>query len=430
MIGLKKNIIILFVLLIFPPFVCASSLTLDQCIRRGLTHNPEVKAYELAVAETTQGINEARGAFLPTLSLGYNHSKLNNGSSSERDGDYLDQTSDSFSCRLTQPLFTGLSGVAGLKRARQSQKYRQVELTYMKKQLVKEISISFSSLLYARQRAEQWERSIQRLEQQKNIATAWVEQRLAPRLRLYEIEAVLSNASHELIRARTDQAVASSQLRQWLAYEPNDEVQINGDLQRETALPCFDPDGCYQQALAHRPEIELTRLNLEMARQDAKIIMSRNLPQVNLDASWTDYQRDYKDSLRPNEDRDYYSVSLNMSVNLFQGGKTISAWRRQNIKVDRLRQLQISQRYTIISEVQTQFEQLKESRARIDNDETALASAKEAYEMSAKSAELGIVSIDDLLDSELRLTRTELMLIGSRAALQQSQILLDFVVGH
>ena len=429
MVGLKKNIILLFALLTFPFFVCASPLTLAQCLQRGLTHNPDVRDYELAVDEAGQGINEAWGAFLPTFSLSYTYSQLNSGRSSELDTDFIDQTSDNFSCRLTQPLFAGLAGVAGLKRARQSKIYRQVELIFMKNQLVREISTSFYSFLHAHQRAEQWGKSVHRLEQQKNIAAAWVEQRLTPRLRLYEIEVELSNASHELIRARADKAVATAQLRQWLAYDLNDKVQISGNLQQDTALPCFDLESCYQQALNHRPEIELTKLNLKMAQQDTKIIMARNLPQVNLDASWTDYQRDFEASRYPDDDRDYYSVSLNMSMKLFQGGKNISAWRRQNIKVDRIRQQQISQRNTIISEVQTRFEQLKESRAQIVNADAAITTAREAYKLSAKSAELGVVSLADLLDAELRLTRAEIQLIDSRAALRQSTVQLDFVVG-
>jgi len=428
--GLKKNILIICLLFVLPYPCFASTLTLEQCINRGLTHNPEVEAYRLAIDEASEGINEAWGAFLPTLSIGYNHSELSNGNSSESDTDYLDQNSDNFSCRLTQPLFTGLAGVAGLERARRSLEYRQVELTYMKKQLVREISTSFYSLLYARQRAEQWKKSIQRLEQQKNIATAWVEQRLAPRLRLYEIEVELSNANHELIRARADQAVASSQLRQWLAYEPDYEAEINGDLQQEIILPCLELDGCFQQALAHRPEIELSRLNIEMARQDAKIIMARNLPQVSIDGSWTDYQRDYEDSRYPDNDRDYYSVSLNMSMKLFQGGKNISAWRRQNIKVDRLRQQQLSQRHTIISEVQTRFEQLKESRAGIDNAKNGLVKAREAYNFSAKSVELGILSLNDLLSAEIRLTQAEINKIDAVIAHLQARVWLDYVVSR
>ncbi len=428
---LKLLTLIIIFALLFPVLTIAASLTLQQCINRGLANNPEVKAYQLAVEEAGQGVNEAWGAFLPTLSFNYGYNDLtsnNNGSGITTD--YLDQTSDTFSCRLSQPLFTGLSGIAGLKRARQSKRYRQVESDYMKKQLIKEISTSFYSLLHANQQAVQWEKSVQRLEQQKNIAAAWVKQRLAPRLRLYEVEVEISNARFELIRAKADKAVATAQLREWLAYDPLYDVQIDGSLQLETELPCLDLNGCYQQALDHRPEIELAELNIEMARQDAKIIVARNLPQASLDASWTDYQRDYSDSRIPSDNREYYTVSLNLSIKPFQGGRNVSAWRKQRLAEKRLQQRQISQHDSIISEVQILVEKYKESKALIDTAKNTLSTAREAYELSAKSAELGIVSLDDLLDAELRLTRAEVQLTNSYAALQQAQILLDFALGY
>jgi len=425
---LKKYLFTIIAVLL-PTLLCAAPLTLEQCIERGMTHNPEVKAYQLAIDEAGQSVNEAWGAFLPTLSLNYNHKQLRNGGDDETDNDYLDQRSNSFNCNLSQPLFTGLSGLTGLKRARHSQEYRRVELTYMKKQLIKEISTSFYSLLYARQRAVQWEQSVERLEQQKHIASAWVEQRLAPRLHLYEIEVELSNARHELIRAAADKAVAAAQLREWLAYDPAHEVEISGDLKTESAAPCSDLDHCTQQALEQRAEIRLIELNVAMARQDVKMIRARNLPQVTLDASWTDYQRDYENSSN-GDDRDYYSLSLNMNLKLFQGGRTISAWRRQKIAVDRLRQQQVNQRRTIVSETQTRFEQLKESHARIRNANDGLLQAREAYKLSAKSVELGVLSLNDLLSAELRLTRAELKLIDSRAALQLAMVRLNFAVGQ
>ena len=428
---LKVLALNMFGLVLFLPFILyAQPLTLPECLERGFTHNPEVKAYELAVEEAERGISEAWGAFLPTLSLSYNHSELSNGNSNERDTDFLDQASDSFICRLTQPLFTGLSGVAGLKRARQSKEYRLVELTFMKKQLVMRISSSFYNFHYALQRAEQWQMSVKRLEQQKEIAIAWVEQRLAPRLRLYEIELELSNARHELIRANADRAVAAAKLRQWLAYDPNHNVQVSSSPQLESVPPCSDLDYCRQLALEQRPEIELSRLNIEMAHQDAKMIVARNLPQANLDASWTDYQRDFVSSSYSTDDRNYYSVSLNLSMKLFQGGRNVFAWQKQRIAIKRLQQQQINQYDLIISEVQIRYEQLKESQAAVKNAKDALAKAEEAYNLSAKSTELGVSSLNDLLEAELRLTRANVMLIDSRAAMLQAKVGLDFAVGN
>lgn len=407
----------------------AEPLTLEQCIERGLAQNPEIKAYTLAIDEADQGINEALGAFLPTLGFNYVLNQLSNGNSNEVDSDYLDQNSDSFTVRLTQPLFTGLGGVAGLKKARQSKQYRQYELQYVRLQLVREIQTSFYDWIHARQRAAQWRESVRRLEKQSAIAAAWVEQRLAPRLRLLEIGVELSNARHELIRAGSEEAIARAKLREWLAASADEPLEISGSLAAEVAELCADLAGCQAMALEKRPELVLARLNIDMARQDAKSVLARNLPHAQLDASWVDFQRDYDESAYDDLNRDYYSVGLSLSFTPFQGGRNLSAWRRLRIAADRLEQQLVNQRHAILTEVETGYQQLDESRARIRNADDTINEARAAYEMASRSAQLGIVSLNELLDAELRLTRAEINLINSLHARSVARVRLLFALG-
>lgn len=407
----------------------AVPFSLDACIQRGLEYNPEINAYELASEEADRGIEEAWGAFLPTLSLNYSYNKLQNSADNERDNDYLDQDSNSFSTRLTQPLFTGFSGVAGLKRARANKDYRGAELRYIRNQLIQRISSSYYNLLYAKRRTQQWRESVARLEEQEEIARAWVEQRMAPQLRLHEVASELANARQELTRAVSDQAIARAQLREWLALHPEEEIDVTGTIDQLRDQPCPDLQACLDAALELRPEIELSRLNIEMAEQDAKSILARNLPRAELDASWTDYQREYDTSEYPEDERDYYSVTLNLSMKPFQGGRNISAWRKQRIAVDRYRQQLANQRNTIVTEVNTSFERLKQGEARIKDARKSIEQAREAYDIAVKSVEMGMYSLDDLLEAELRLTRAELKLSDAFNAVQQATAELEYASG-
>ncbi|MBN2645376.1 MAG: TolC family protein [Desulfuromonadaceae bacterium] len=405
-------------------------LTLEQCLERASTHNADIRSYGLASAEAEQGVNEALGAFLPTLTLGYNYNELSNGNSGERDTDYLDQDSHSYSVRLTQPLFTGFSGIAGLKRAHQLQGYRQAEEQYIRQQVVRNVKTSFYSSIQASQRVSQWRASVQRLERQKKIAAAWVEQRLAPRLRLLETEVELSNARHQLIRSESEQKIASAQLRQLLAFESDQAFKLSGDLPDDVVSPCSSLEQCLSVALEQRPDLKLAQFNIELARQDARAIMARNLPQVQLEGGWTDYSRSYDDSRYADDDRDYYSVTLNVTLRPFQGGRNLSAWRKQQIAVNRYEQQLAAARYQVASDVETRFQQLQEARARITNAQDTLNEARSAYEVANRSTELGVSSLDDLLNAELRLTRAEINLIDSQAAAAQSRVQLDFAVGE
>ncbi|MDD2558030.1 MAG: TolC family protein [Desulfuromonadaceae bacterium] len=407
----------------------AIPMTLEQCVQRGLDYNPEINAYQYASEEADRGIEEAWGAFLPTFSLNYSYNKLRNNADNERDNDYLNQNSDSFSTRLSQPLFTGFSGIAGLKHARANKEYRDNELLYIKNRLIRKINSSYYDLLYAQRRIEQWQESVGRLEEQQEIATAWVEQRLAPQLRLHEVAAELSNARYELSNALSDQAIARAQLREWLALHPSEHIDISGTLDALPERPREDLKYYILTALEQRPEVQLSSLSIDMAQQDAQSILARNLPRAEIDAAWTDYTRDYSDSKRTSDERDYYSLTLNLSMRPFQGGRNIAAYRKQRIAVERYRQQLANQRNTIVTEVNTSFERLIQGFESIKDAKKTIEHASAAYDVATESAEMGMYSLEDLLDAELRLTRAELKLTHAYSTVQQAQSELDYALG-
>ena len=98
--NIPKIIVSALILLLAPAFACAAPLTLEQCIERGLEFNPKVKAYRLAVGEADEGISEAWGAFLPTLSVDYNYTYLENNETT-LDTDYRSQNSERWTSRLS-----------------------------------------------------------------------------------------------------------------------------------------------------------------------------------------------------------------------------------------------------------------------------------------------------------------------------------------
>ena len=249
-------------------------------------------------------------------------------------------------------------------------------------------------------------------------------------MRLLDIQVELSNARHELIRTEADLAISKARLREWLAFDDDKSLLIDGGFSQDGPDRCADLESCITRAIDQRPELTLAQLQIGMARQDAKSILARNLPQAQIDASWVDYQREYDVDSYPDDERDYYSVSFNLSISPFQGGRNFSAWRRQKIAVERYVHQLAKQRHAIATDVETRFHQLNESRARIENNNDAIKQAREAYLLAFKSAELGVVSLDDLLESELRLTRVEINLINSHYSLQLAKIQMDFSLGN
>ncbi len=425
-----KVLVSIILLLVSPALACAASLTLDQCLERGVEFSPLMESYRIAVEEADEGVNEAWGAFLPTLSADYNYTELENNGSANLDRDYLTSKTNNFQARLSQPLFSGMAGIAGLKKARESKVYREYELQSVQQQVVREIRTSFSDILLGKQLVSKWRESVDRLENQEKIANAWVAQELAPRLRLLEIAVELSSARQNLVQAETSLAIAETKLKEWLDLQSDEQFSIVGSLQHSVPVSCRAAESCLEQALLKRPELKLSELNISMAREEVKMIRARNLPKASFDAGWVDYERDYDTDLLDKEERDYYTLSLNLSVRPFQGGRNIFAYRKQLLTIKRFESERDRRKNGIVTEVNTGLQQLLEGESRVRDATGRVAEASEAYNVATRSAKLGVLSLDDLLNAELRLTQAEINKINAEHALLFAQIQMNFVVGE
>jgi outer membrane protein TolC len=427
----KIRLIFLLLTLLSPGWAGAADLTLDQCLERAMRDNPQIMAYQSAVKAAEAGVSEAWGAFLPTLGLTYNKSSLTDSSGKGVNTDYIDQVTDRYSVMLSQSLFAGMSSVAGLKKARENKDYRDRELQFIKAQVRLDVRSRFYDVLMAREQVDKMVEAVKRYEQQVGIAKAWVAQSLAPRIRLLEVQVALSNARQDLIAAETTLKTAQARLEELMAVgHGSSGMDLAGSLEEGGSEACSEFDDCLDLALEQRPELKLMALNIDMARQDAKIITARNLPRASLDVSWNKYKRDYNESLLPDDDREYYSVMLNLSFQPFQGGRTIYAWKGQQAEIERLENLLVKQRNTIVTEVRTRYEQLNQSHGQLVAANDSLTQAREAYKLMSRSVELGVSSLRDLLDSAVLLTRAEINMINSYHALQLARVTLDYVVGY
>lgn len=409
---------------------CAeTALSLQQCLNHGLESNLELQAAQMAVHEAEAGIHEARGSFFPTLRADYSHKLLDNQGTLENNPDYLSQKSDLFSVTLSQPLYTGGINTGGLEKAGLSLENTQAKLHFAELKLVRDISSNFYDLLLAQAVSDKWTESIDRLEQQQDIAQAWVDQDLATRLRLLEIGVELANAHQQLASAQAKERTASAELRHLMAMEMGEQLKIRGQSQEPAPAACNSLPDCLEVAKANRPELRVVELDIAIARQDMKVIQGRSLPQASLDASWVDESRDYDDSALDSTDREYCTLALNLTFKPFQGGKAIAARQRQGFVVKRLQTLKARQLDLIKTEVDIRLEQYKEAQTQVVSAVSGLNAAREAYQFADQTVRLEVSSLDDLLTAELRLTRAEINWIQALNNQNQSRIELDHAIG-
>ncbi len=411
-------------------------LSLNDCIERGIAANPELQAYKLKVEEAAMGVRAAWGEFLPSIGLSYNRTLLKNNGGEEKDQDYFNSTTTNINYFVEQPLLSGFSSIAEIRKARRQKEYQQLEETYATNRLRNQISLRFFDWVRASRHVQLWSRSIERLKNQQTIVTEWVNQRLAPALRLLEVSVELSNARHSLIRAQSEQKSALAGLRELLNIRSPEPLLLTGDFGSTDEALCTAEQECQDLALNHRPELGMARLSIEIAVQQGRIILARNLPQVYLRASYTDYIKEYDTPVPINEEesisetaRDYYDLILSIKFTPVQGGRNFFEYRRQRIAVRRMQQSYAQQLNAILTEVGSRLQQINENYAAILTSRKTLEEARTAYDMAFKATELGVSSLRELLDAELRLTGAEISLTNAGHGLAAAKKQLEYATG-
>lgn len=445
-----------------------ATYSLDQCIVRALRENLELKAFLHGIEEGDEGINEALADFLPTIGVTYGDTQTKNNRRSidmaliknedykepetdkekeeadklfklyEREATFAPNTNKGLALRLTQPLFSGFSSVLGLVKAKRTKEYRKFELHAAQQRLVADIRSNYFNKQRARILVEQLQESEKRLEQQKAIVAAWVQQKLAIPLRLVEVSVELSDVRQRIIRAISEEDIAVAKLKELMAFTDEDALVLSGNLDDPQPNICTQLEECHEAALKQRTELVLAKLAIEIARQDADAALSRGLPQANLDLAKVESKTKYNDPVElgnefanySNEEKDYMTVMLSISFFPFQGGKNIFTWRKQRATIEKMRQQLEKQRQSILTEVEIRLRQVKENSNALVVAKEAVAAAGDAYQMANRSAKLGMISLKELLDAELRLSEKEITLINSQHALMIAYTQLQSSVGE
>jgi outer membrane protein TolC len=419
----------ILLLLLTSASAVAESLTLQDSVSRALAENTQLKVYSLGVGEAREDVHGAWGDFLPTLGFGYSQNQLINNSPLESNTDYLDQASNSTSITLSQPLFSGFSGVAGVRRATFSLDSQQMRLRSVQAQVVREIRHDFYGVLHGQALVDLWDAAITRLERQKEVANAWYERQLVTRLRLLEVEVELSSAIQQRDVARTGLATARARMAHWLALPAPDELVLDGSLEKDGEADFPPLIDCLVIARRQRPDLKMADLDIKMAEQEKIQIAAQSMPRASLEGNWTDYSNDYENIRYTDEKRDYYSVTLRVVMQPFQGGKNIASWRRQGLTVEKMRQQQLDADKVVETEVRTAYSQWEDSEARIAAASDTVCQATEAWKLASQAMELGVGSLRDLLDAELRRTRAEILWLDALKYRQQTRTDLAYAIG-
>ncbi len=395
---------------------------LGRLIAEALHANLDLKQERLAERRAEAGVREARARLMPSLSVESRVSRfgdvpnlgdlvnpayatLNQLTGSGRFPTDIDVTlpqRHQSALRLTQPVFNeALRANVALARARRDG--QRMRLGSAARQLAAETQIAYLQQASARRVAEIYEATLTLVQENERVAERLLAAGRATPEAVTRARAQRAEVQQQLAEA-AERQVAASRTMNLILHRPLDQtVEVIPDSAFDLPL-AISVDRAVAHALAAREELHEAEAAVRTGEAAMRVATAAYLPSVGVALEYG-----YQGS-RPVFDRseDYWTASVAVSWNLFNGGGDQARHAAAEYDVERVRTQRQDLTDKIALEVRTAHEAARVARTAIVTAEARLDAARRTFTLVRRRFEEGTASPFELVDARTGLTNAEL----------------------
>lgn len=426
---------------------------LDQYVKTGMANNLALKQQNFSLQQSMQALKEARGMFLPTVSIEARYSRAGGGrkiqfpvgdlmnpvyqglnqllavhgqaagfpqSIPNEEIPFLREEEHETKLRVVQPLFQpAIYFNAKIKKS--LTRLEEAKVKAFKRQLAMDIKSAYYNYIKTAEVVELLDETRKLLQENVRVSDSLFRNHKRTEEVVLRAKAELSKLDQQRAEARKNLTMATSYFN-FLLNRPMDE-KIEIEASAFEAASFANNQGLEQlEASAMKHREELTQL-LEAgyaAAQNAKRHGAAVLPRVT---GVLDYGFQGEKYRFTGQD-DYWMASLVVSWNLFRGGRDKANRTKALLEKKRLdaQRMELEQRLRL--QVREAWYGLQAARAAVASASDQEKARKEAFRIVAKKYEQGMVPQIEYIKAQNDLTQASVTLIVARcdAAVQQVQL--------
>ena len=404
--------------------------SLDDYIQEGLESNLSLKQQDLILSQSLQALREAKGLFLPSISLEARYTRAGGG----RDftvpvGDLVNPINQTLNTLLNQnALPTNLENetISFLRdkehdtRLRIQQPLFQPNIYYNKKikhaqndiqqakrnafarALVRDIKVAYFNHLKSVHLVTLLAETKHVLEENLRVSQKLVEAEMATQDVVYRARAELAELTQQQTEAKRDSAVSAAYFNFLLNRPQTTPIIQQSELPTSITPPALET--AQQNAQNHRNEFQQLQSAIHIAQQQVSLARSANLPNVN-------FVYDYGfegETYNFGSDRDFWMASVVLNWNLFDGFQKQARTQQQKLNKRKLEAQQDELKQQIALQVHRAHHELqaaiKAEKAAADR----VKSAQQSFHIVNRKYEEGLTPQIEFLDARNTLTRAEI----------------------
>jgi len=390
----------------------------DEALRGNTGLRQERLLEERAAAE----VGEARGRFLPSLTLDSRYSEQ---SGTLDLGDFVNPSyaalnqllgEDRFptdlvltlpyrhetKARLVQPIFDAriVAGYDASKQAWRSQRARRLAAA---RTLAAQAQTAFLNVAAARSLRRVWEATVPLVRESERVAQRLVDAGTATPDAVFRARAERSDVEQKLQEAREQEDAAARAFNRLVGQPLDAEVDTVGESVLRFPLD-FTEEEAVARALAGREELSQLDAGIRASEAAVRLAGASFLPSVTVAVDYGFQGR----NVDFGPDHDFWTASLLVSWNLFNGGQ--DAARRQAAQADvrRVEARRDEVEDLVRLDVRQAYEAAVVARDAIATAEARRAAAQRTFELVRRRYEEGLAAPVEFLDARTSLTNAEL----------------------
>ncbi|HEU4624041.1 MAG TPA: TolC family protein [Steroidobacteraceae bacterium] len=413
----------------------ARIITFQDAIGIALEQNTTVRAAQNAASLSKVEVDAAQSQFLPDLRLSTTGSRNYGRSFDQTEGQIVDRTTKSASLGLNTgvTLFDGFSNTATLKGARLSDEAAEHELHRTRETVAFTVASNFLTLIQRQEQLRVQRENLQAATALERQIQQYVDAGARTIADLYQQQANVASARFAVVDAERAAELARVDLIETLQLDPTGvyEFQAPPDTLATAQSDQFDLGDLQMRAAAQRVDLRAEEARVDAAEQNVRVARSNRWPTVSLNGGYSSAYSSaspfsFSDQL---DQRRGGSVSIGISVPLFDRGATSNATRRAEIQADNERLQLESLQQDVALQVRRSFLDFQTAKEQLVNAQAQLRAAELSLEASQDRYEAGAATLVELTQARAVQVQAASALVTARYNLQFQRILLDYYVG-
>ncbi|MBQ0117185.1 MAG: TolC family protein [Flavobacterium sp.] len=256
--------------------------TLEECVSYAMEHNISIKSSDLDLQLSQIDKKDARGAFLPTINAGANHSWNIGLNQNITTGLLENQTTQFTSANLNVgiDIYKGLQNQIQLRRSNLAILASRYAVTKMQEDVSLNVVNAYMQILFNKENLKVQQKQLEYDSKQLERVTQMVEAGNVPQGDLMDIQATVANDNQLIITAENNLLISKISLAQLLQLEDFETFDIEATTMdvSHSAVLMENASEIVKKAMESRTTLKVASSQVELAEKDLQLAKSRYLP--------------------------------------------------------------------------------------------------------------------------------------------------------